>query len=209
MGNFNVISLLCSAACLLGISGGVSAVEILNSYANDRGTFDASTNATSAVTVKCLSVTGASSGGITPHCYIGSPGYNRLLPIGHSIGTTGPGLISLGCVGNRAPGRTLSCSAEVNANSCQATKNVSAYLENGGTYPETAPVSASSATVRCTSAYSFGHTAKCYVQTPSYNGILDVGQSIGVAGPGTVIFSCNGSYSSRLSCEGRVTQTCP
>src|SRR5690606_13752543 len=108
----NVRALLFAGA-LIAISGDAKSGEILNSYAHDRGTFDASTSTTSAVTVKCLNVTGAASGGISPSCYIHSPGYNRLLQIGQSIGTTGPGLVSLGCAGSRRPGQTLSCSASV------------------------------------------------------------------------------------------------
>lgn len=196
------------AVLALGLPIPGNGAEILNSYANDRETFDASTSTTSAVTVKCLSVNGAARNGITPRCYIASPGYNRLLPIGHSIGTTGPGTVSLACVGTRPPRQTLSCSAEV-GRACQSSKAVTAYLENGGTYPETAPISTSSATVHCTSAVGASSgAARCYVTSPTFSGAISAGQSVSVGGPGTVIFSCTGNYRNRLSCRGTVTQVC-
>lgn len=193
----------------LGFPISAKSVEILNSYANDRETHDAHTNTTSAVTVKCLEVNGAASNGIQPRCYIASPGYNRLLPVGHSIGTTGAGTVSLACVGTRPPRKTLSCSAEV-SQACQSSKSVAAYLENGGTYPETAPISASSAKVYCTSAVGASSgAARCYVTSPTFNGAVSAGQTVSVSGPGTVIFSCTGNYRNRLSCRGTVTQVCP
>src|SRR5690606_33239585 len=95
---------------LLSISGGAKSVEYLNSYSNDRESHDASTATSSAVTVTCLNVTGSLPGGLPPACYILSPGYNQLLRIGQSIVTTGPGMVSLGCVGLRGVGSTHSCS---------------------------------------------------------------------------------------------------
>lgn len=204
------------AVGILAVAGMAStighAAETLNASSNDRGAWPGSTIATSVVAVKCLSVTGASSNSISPRCFVSGPGYSSYVDIGQSIGTSGPGVVTLTCSGARAPGRTLSCSAVVDASACSDTELLSAYKSGGSTYSDTAPLF-STALATCTSATGAirGSTPRCFVDGPGYYGTVNVGQTIPTTGPGTVRLSCSGSYSvnSTLSCSSRVEQICP
>lgn len=209
----NALSVAVATGVLaLLLSGAGQAAEVINASANDNGDQAGMTVTTSVVAIKCLSVTGASSGGISPRCFISAPGYSSYVDIGQSVGTTGPGAVTLTCSGLRRPGRTLSCSAAVDDSACNDVELLSAYKKNGGNYGETAPMF-SQASVKCTSASgaSSGSTARCFLDAPGYYGVMNVGQTIVTAGPGTARLNCHGNYNanSTLSCQARVEQVCP
>lgn len=158
-------------------------------------------------TVKCTSATG----GTNVRCYIHSPGYNRLLQVGESAGTSGAGNVQLDCTGTRPPNGVLSCTAEVTDTACAASQLATATRSGGNIYSKIVPIS-KSATIQCNTAYGGTYGTKCLFDAPGYYGTLNVGQSAVTSGAGTVIVDCSGAYSvpnGGLTCTAGITQSCP
>jgi len=90
------------------------------------------------------------------------------------------------------------------------TRTISASASNGNTTAGNTIGSVPSK-ITCTQAYgaSVG-SATCSIQSPGWNGLLAVGESIGTNGPGNIRLTCQGSYSipgSGLQCSARVEDT--
>lgn len=203
-------SLLLLLSISMCAANAYAASETLSSYSRQGNSYPDSEYVAVAATVKCTSAYGASSG--TARCYINAPGYQGTLDVGQSIGTTGAGTVQLTCSGTYPATGMLSCTAVIDDSACATTQNLSAYSSQGSTYGENAPIFSSS-TVTCNRASGArpGSTARCFIKAPGYQGTLNVGQSVGANGPGTVQLTCSGTYPAggTLSCGARVVQTCP
>lgn len=196
--------------CFSALSG-AEAAETLSSYSSQGSKYPDTIGTSSSVSVKCTSASGASSGS-TARCHVKAPGFQGNVDVGSTIGTSGPGNVELTCSGNYPANGMLTCTAVVDAPACAGTQNLSAYSSGGSTYGDTA-ATLSPASVTCTraSGASSGSTARCRVTAPGFQGTVNVGQSIGTTGPGTVQLTCSGTYpvGGTLSCGARVVQSCP
>lgn len=166
---------------------------------------------TSPSVVTCTKASGGQDG--SSACAISAPGWNGLLRVGESIGTAGPGNVTLTCQGvYAASGGSLSCAAKIDDQICSPEQTISASASSSGSTLGLAPVK-SAAIVECKQASGGQNgTSGCWIQSPGWNGLLLAGQSIATSGAGTVSLSCNGIYSAnggRLSCTSQVSQFCP
>lgn len=99
--------------CTLVIDNNTACTTTQNLSAYSRGSggsYPDSAPVVSPATVTCTSVFGASGG----RCQISGPGVNPInLNPGQSVGTSGPGTVTLWCTGYIPVGQTLSCTASV------------------------------------------------------------------------------------------------
>lgn len=160
-----------------------------------------------------VSCTQASGGQNGTYCFIDAPGWSGILRVGESIGTTGPGNVTIRCNGQySASGGSLRCAAAIDDQICSPEQTIYGSASGGGSTRGLAPIK-SAAIVECTQASGGQNgTSRCWVQSPGWTGPLMAGQSIGTSGAGTVALSCNGQYSANggsLSCSSQVSQVCP
>ncbi len=83
---------------------------------------------------------------------------------------------------------------------------ISARSDATGQHPGTAAVSGPTK-ITCTAAASSSPNSQpkpnCYINSPGFNGNLEVGQSAGTSGAGTVTLNCNGQ-GNVLTCSARI-----
>ncbi len=193
---------------LLGLAffsaGSVSAaVQTISSTESVTGHASVSTTAV----VTCTQAAGGQYG---TFCYVQSPGWTGLLTVGQSIGTNGPGTVTLHCNGQYPIGGGLSCTAKVDDVLCSPEQTISSSASGTGSTVGLTPIKAP-ALVECTQASGGQYGTLCLVQSPGWTGLMSVGQSIGTSGPGTVSLTCSGQYPplGGLSCAAQVSQVCP
>ncbi len=168
--------------------------------------------ATTLSVVTCTRAVGGGAAGT--RCSIEAPGWNGVLSVGESIGTTGPGNVILNCNGSySANGGSLGCTATIDDSTCSPEQTIFGSASNGNSSRGLAPIK-SAAIVECTQASGSvaGTITTCGIQSPGYNGRLAAGESIATSGAGTVALSCGGQYSANgggLSCSAQVSQVCP
>lgn len=209
---------LCSFVFLIvllsftGVAGATT--QTITATAKNGSVYAGTASIASSSVVTCTKATGSVSG-VTTYCYIQSPGWNGLISVGQSIGTTGAGTVTLTCNGQYStPGSGLSCAATIDSTACSAVQNISAVAKSGNATQGLAPIKAS-ATVECTQATGSvaGVTTYCSIQSPGGGGLISTGQSLGATGAGTVALSCVGQYpatgSGGLTCAAKITQVCP
>jgi hypothetical protein len=101
----------------------------------------------------------------------------------------------------------VSAGAQENKKNATAKSQViSARTDQTGQHPGTAAISGP-AKITCTSANSNTQNPQpkpsCFVQAPGFTGNLNVSQSAGASGAGTVILNCNGQ-GDVLTCSARI-----
>lgn len=175
--------------------------------ANSNGSTTGSASMSSASKVTCTS---ASGGGTSSRCFIQAPGWSGLLTAGQSIGTSGPGTVTLSCTGTYPVGGSLSCSAKVDDTTCSPEQTLSGSANWAGTTQGLAAIKGP-AIVECTFASGGGTSSRCFVTAPGFSGLMLEGQTVSATGAGTVVLGCAGSYpvGGSLSCNAQVSQICP
>lgn len=85
------------------------------------------------------------------------------------------------------------------------TQTISSSSSGGGTNFGTATVNTASV-VTCTYAAGGTYGTSCYINAPGWGGVVNVGQSIGTSGAGTVTLSCYGQYpvNGGLNCTAKI-----
>jgi hypothetical protein len=97
-----VIAALAAAGAVAGPSAQITAAF------DQKGHHPGTAPAKGPATVRCLSA--VSDLGKPAGCYIVAPGYAGEVPVGHSIGTSGAGTVTLTCTGQ---GNVVRCVAQV------------------------------------------------------------------------------------------------
>lgn len=202
-----------SAALLFGMvffGSANAAVQTITASARNGGETRGSAIASNLSTVTCTQASGGGQGGT--FCSVQAPGWNGVLSVGESVGTSGPGNVSLGCIGSyAASGGGLNCAARIDDVTCSPEQTIFGSARNGNTSRGLAPVK-SAAIIQCTQASGSVSGTTCGIQSPGYSGSLTPGQSVASSGPGTVSLSCGGQYSANgggLTCSAQVSQVCP
>lgn len=182
--------------------------QTISASANTSGSTTGTAPVSSPSVVTCTQASGGLYG--TNKCSINAPGINTLMSVGQSIGTSGAGTVILKCYGQYGAGGGLSCQAKIDDTLCSPEQTISASSTFSGSTNGFAPVK-SAAIVECTQASGGIYGTKCSVSAPGYSGYLNVGQSIGTSGAGTVNLHCAGQYNANgaLSCKAQVSQVCP
>lgn len=187
-----------------------AATQTITASTSNGGSTSGNALATTASRITCTQASGGTSG-TTPRCSIQAPGWNGVVEVGKSIGTTGAGNVILNCSGTYPANGGLSCAAQIDDTVCTAVQTITGSASAGSSYRGLAAVKAN-ATIQCVSATGGTNGTTCGIQAPGANASMTAGQIIGSTGPGTVALSCGGQYPASgggLSCTARVTQTCP
>lgn len=181
--------------------------QTISASSNMSGSTPGTAPVSSPSVVTC---TQASGGIYGTKCSINAPGITTLLDVGQSIGTSGPGTVTLKCYGQYNSGGGLTCKAKIDDSLCSPEQTISASSTLSGSTNGFAPVK-SAAIVECTQASGGIYGTKCSISAPGYSGYLNVGQTIGTSGAGTVNLHCFGQYNANggLSCKAQVSQVCP
>lgn len=205
---FCSISVLISALFFANVASATT--QTITASARNGTSTPGNATVASISVVTCTQAGGGGQGGT--YCLIQAPGWNGILSVGESIGTTGSGNVTLKCNGSYpASGGGLSCTAQIDDAVCSPEQTILASARMGGSTRGLAPI-ASAAIVECTQASGGIYGTTCGIQSPGWTGFLSAGQSIGTSGAGTVSLSCGGTYSANgggLTCTAQVSQVCP
>lgn len=91
-----------------------------------------------------------------------------------------------------------------------ATQTITASARNGGSTSGNA-IATSASRITCTEASgaSQGSIPSCRFDAPGWNGVVEVGKSIGTNGAGNVVLNCSGNYPATggLSCAAKIDDT--
>jgi hypothetical protein len=203
-----VVAVLVAGGLLAGAA--FAATQTITASTRNGGSTPGSATATSASRVTCTQASGATAGTI-PRCSLQAPGWNGVVEVGKSIGTTGAGNVVLNCNGSYPANGGLSCTAQIDDTVCTASQTISGSASGGSSYRGLAAVKAN-ATIQCVSATGGTGGTTCGIQAPGANASMTAGQTITSSGPGTVALSCGGQYPASgggLNCTAQITQVCP
>lgn len=192
------------------VGSAFAATQTITASTRNGGSTSGNAIAPSASRITCTQASGGSAGTI-PRCSVQAPGWNGVVEVGKSIGTTGAGNVVLNCNGTYPATGGLSCAAQIDDTVCTASQTISGAASGGNSYRGLAAVKAN-ATIQCVSASGGSNGTTCGIQSPGANASMTAGQTIMSTGPGTVSISCGGQYPAAgggLSCTAQVTQVCP
>lgn len=187
-----------------------AAVQTINASSSGGSSTSGNAVATSTAVVTCTAATGGQNGTV---CHVTAPGWNGIVPVGKSIGTSGAGNVKLTCNGSyAASGGRLACTAQINDALCSPEQSITASASTGNSNWGYAPIKGA-AIVQCLHATgSVNITPRCNINAPGYSGGLTTGQTIATTGAGTVTLNCTGMYPANgggLNCSAQVSQVCP
>lgn len=201
------LSALLFSAFIMYASVAGATTQTISASANVSGSTTGTAPVSSPAVVTCTQASGGTYG---TKCSINAPGINTLMDVGQSIGTSGPGTVTLKCYGQYGSSGGLNCKAKIDDSLCSPEQTISASSSLSGSTNGFAPVK-SAAVVECTQASGGIYGTQCSISAPGYTGYLNVGQSIGTSAAGTINLHCAGQYNTNgaLSCKAHVSQVCP